>query len=483
LQASYSIGNDFKIQQVFTYKSSIMRSSITTVFFFVACVALLASSCRKRDAALPDNLVNFEFANQGLTADESSVTLKLKLSRGTDRDIPVVINLQPEGVEYGTDFKTTPEAISNRISLTIPSGNNEVSFKISKVPGALFDGDEKVLFDIYSSASPVMIGINKQFTLSFAELVATSANTVIDGGGPTYPYKVFVDLSANRQTPVGRTAWDLGFYNGADDHRVILNSSLAMMAKQIPKNDLTQVTAVDTIGFSTEVSFQSIPTVASLAYVDYPTGDLARTAIASVSATATDNKVYIVNRGRTGVTNWKKIRIIRNAGGGYTLQHADIGSASFTSVDISKDENHFFKYVSFETGAVSVEPQKTKWDIAWTYFVNTTNFGTGEVPYLFQDIILQNRNVEVAKVTTTTSSFADFDEADLGPLVFNRSQTTIGADWRAGGGPGVLPSVRTDRFYVIKDGDNNIYKLRFTAITLNQERGYPAYEIILVKKG
>jgi hypothetical protein len=284
-----------------------------------------------------------------------------------------------------------------------------------------------------------------------------------------------------------RTAWDLGFYAGVDDHRVILNSSAAMMAKQIDKTDLNLVTALDTVGFSSEVMFnQFAPTTSSLSYIDYPTGDLTKTAIAQVSANAAENKVYIVNAGLGVGTpaparGWKKIRVLRNASGGYTLQHADIASTTFQEVQISKDDNYFFKYISFANGAVNVEPEKAKWDIAWTYFSNITNFGTGEVPYLFQDIIIQNRNVAIAKVMTATKSFADFSEADLAGLTFSRSQITIGSDWRAGGGPSSAPAVRTDRYYIIQDGNDNYYKLKFTSLTNNGERGYPSFEAILVK--
>ena len=84
---------------------------------------------------------------------------------------------------------------------------------------------------------------------------------------------------------------------------------------------------------------------------------------------------------------------------------------------------------------------------------------------------------------TSTKSYADFTEADLAALTFASSQNSIGADWRAGGGPTTQPSVRTDRYYIIKDGENNYYKLRFTALTQNGERGYPAIEFTLVKKG
>src|SRR5688572_8201688 len=455
----------------------------------LSMMALVFVSCRKREADLPDNYAIFENSAQGITANETSVSVKVKISRGVNADVPVVINIAEQGAVYGTDYTTTPEAVGGKISLTVPSGNNEASFTVTKKTGVLFDGDEKIVFDLYSSGAPVLIGVTRQLLISFGELVASASSAVVNGGGVTFPNKVFIDLSASRQTPVIRTVWDLGFYTGADDFRVILNSSSAMMAKQINKNDLNTVTAADTVGFYSDVAFsQTAPTISSLAYIDYPNGDLTRTAIASIASLANDNKVYIVNRG-SGIGNpapargWKKIRITRNASGGYTLQHADIAATSFSSIDISKDDVYFFKYISFENGVVAVEPAKKKWDIAWSYFSNVTNFGTGEVPYLFQDIILLNRNVQVAKVMVAAKAFANFAEADIAAQTFLTTQNAIASDWRSGGGPGVSPAVRTDRYYIIKDGDNNYYKIRFTALTQNGERGYPAFESVLVKKG
>jgi hypothetical protein len=260
-----------------------------------------------------------------------------------------------------------------------------------------------------------------------------------------------------------------------------------MMAKQIDKNDLNEVSEADTIGLS--LYNHNMPETESLAFVDYPDGDLTKTAIAEISATASDNKVYLVNRG-AGVGNpvpergWKKIRIIRNGSGGYTLQHADIDATSFTSVDIPKNTDNFFNYISFETGAVTVEPQKTKWDIAWTYFTNAIDFGWGEIPYAYQDFVIQNRNVEVARVLTSAKSYSAFTEADIAAQTFSKAQNKIGADWRIGATIGGNPPVaRDERYYIIKDGDNNYYKLRFTSATKNGERGFVAFEYALVKSG
>jgi HmuY protein len=457
-----------------------------TVFPLAAIVLFVA--CRKREGfSLPDNFIVYTTDAQGLSEAENSIAVKVKLTRGTDKDIPVIVNITEFGAQYGIKYTTTPAASANSLKITVPSGNNEASFIVNKVPGVLFDGTEKLVFDIYSSGSPILIGNAKQMTLNFAELVATNSAYMIDGGGPTYPNKVFIDLSANRQTPVVRTNWDLGFYSGdGNDFKVILNASTAMMAKQIDKNDLMQVTSADTAGFSADVAYSPFaPSPTQMPYVDYPDGSLDKTAIGTISATANDNKVFIVNRG-SGVgtpapaRGWKKIRVFRNAGGGYTLQHADIASTTFSSIDIARDDKYFFKYVSFESGIVPVEPEKTKWDIAWSYSGFVANFGA-EVPYTFQDIVVQNRNVEIAKVLTSAKAYASFSEADIPGLTFSAKQSTIGSDWRR-----TTPSPAQawdDRYYIIKDGSNNYYKLRFTALTGNGSRGYPSIEYVLVKRG
>jgi hypothetical protein len=455
---------------------------------FVLGITLLFSACRKKDAPLPDNLIQFETTEQGFGETEASKKIVLVLTRASATDVPVQVSITPSaGLEYTTDFTTDPAASAGVITLNLLSGNSNVSFTVKKTAGALFDGEESITFKITSSGSGVIIGTPAEFKLNFSEIISTGSEITGTGGGATYGNKVFFDLSANSQTPVERTKWDLGFYTGAE-FSVILNSSTAMMATPINKTDLNAVSTADTVGLGEKLVFNQLePTVTALPYIDYPTGDLSKTAIAPVSATLEENKVYIINRG-TGIGSpapkrgWKKIRVIRNAAGGYTLQHADIAATTFTSIDIAKDAAYFFNYVSFENGAVEVEPKKQKWDIAWAYFSNVTNFGAGEVPYLFQDFIVQNRNVQISKVLNATKPFDDFTEADLAGLTFNSNQNGIGSDWRAGGGPGVEPAVRADRYYIIKDGDGNYYKVKFTGMTQQLIRGFPAFKSVLVKK-
>ena len=76
-----------------------------------------------------------------LAEAETFYHLKVKLTRGTDKEIPVAIKITEQGAAYGTKYTTTPAAVAGTINLTVPSGNNEASFTVNKVPGVLFDGD------------------------------------------------------------------------------------------------------------------------------------------------------------------------------------------------------------------------------------------------------------------------------------------------------------------------------------------------------
>lgn len=475
--------------------SKLVRYSFSLMVLF----NLIVLSACQEDPELPDNLVEFESDQLGIASNETELTITIKLSRAATEATSLSVTMEAQGLTYETDFVTEPAAASNTISLPIAVDVTSVSFIVKKTAGALFDGDEKIIFTIPAAPESLVSGEKTQLTLSFAELVAAAGEMEVSGGGALYPNKVFIDLSANRQTAIARTTWDLGFSSGSD-FRVVLNSSNGMMARVLDKTDLNTVTAADTVGWGAQLSLGAVfaainsnPVPAwvasAITWIDDPTGDLSKTAMASISANATENKVYIINRGDGPGTpatklGWKKIRVIRN-GNGYTLQHADINATSFSEIQITKNPAYAFQYVSFVTGGVTVAPETERWDIAWTGFTNSTNFGSGPVPYYFQDIILQNTTgVQTVQILTSTKTYESFGEVDLTGLDFGaQSQVKIGANWRSGGGPGVSPAVRTDRFYVIKDGDSNYYKLRFTALTTNGERGRPKFEFVLLKRG
>ncbi|CAN5169338.1 hypothetical protein BH09BAC3_BH09BAC3_31480 [soil metagenome] len=486
------------------FKNSLFLMTLTGILFLV--------SCTKDDPALPDNLVAFDSDQLGTSASETQLTINITSLRAVSTGSTVTIALDPTGLTYGTQFSTEPAAASNSIVLNVPANTTSASFVVKKTAGALFDGTEKVKFTIQTVGAGLVPGAKSVLTLSFSEIVATGGSLEINGGGQYHPNKVFIDLSGNRQTAVKRTDWDLAF-SSTDDFRVLLNSSNGMFAYKLAgKTDLASVTMADAdaADLASKISIGAIftainsnPTTSwfadALNWIDNPQGDLTKTAIAAISATASENVVYIVNRGDGIATSagaamptlgWKKVRIIRN-GSNYTIQHADISSTTFASTTVTKDAAYRFNYFSFTNGAVAVEPRLKKWDIAWTGFTNQTATNPADptnsfnVPYYFQDVIVQSSDVQTLQILNSAGvSYDNFVEANLAGRIFSSSQINIGSSWRSGGGPPGTPppAVRTDRYYIIKDGDGNFYKLRFTALTTNGERGKPVFEYKLVKK-
>jgi hypothetical protein len=300
---------------------------------------------------------------------------------------------------------------------------------------------------------------------------------------------VFVDFSADQQISAARESWDLGFYSGAE-FKVILNHSVGATAIATTATDLSQVTAADTVGL---VSVLNLPAFqgqfSTLEPVD---GNLATyltgTAIQTISASDADNKVYIVNRGASGLLSgnrgWQKIRVIRS-GNGYTLQYAKINETTFKTLTIPKNTALNFSYVSFVTGAVTVEPEKAAWDIEWTYTTYKANDGTKDIPYTFSDFVIINfaGGVTAAQVLTSTVSYTDFAEANLAGVTFLGTREVIGSNWRLTT-PAASAGVLTDRFYLVKDASGNIYKLKFVSFHANDSgvRGKPVIEYKLVKR-
>jgi len=359
--------------------------------------------------------------------------------------------------------------------------------------------------------------MKKLFLLSFAflSLVACSSDDDVQVeiptvgatlqpavGGPNQPNQVYLDLSSEELKSVNRAAWDFGF-SGGTDFRVVINGSLKMAVKKLETSDITLTQTINT-----DVTVGAGTTAASNGFVDNPTGVLAGagagigTAIAEISATDADNKVYLVNLGYAVGTaapsvgsvavdgdarGWKKVRILRS-GNGYKIQYADLASATFTEKTISKDAAYNFTFFSMTSGnTVSVEPQKDKWDLNFTVFTNYLNAGT-EVTYGYSDFIVTNMKggTQAYQVLATADlTYAGFTKANVVEGNFTASATDqriIGANWRSGGGPSTLPSIRTDRFYVVKDAAGNYYKVKFLAMSNEAGvRGYVTLEYAILK--
>lgn len=453
-------------------------------FLLLPLMMVWITSCDEDTVDLPDNYVAFKTSEAGLTGADA--TLELTLTRAADAAIPVIVNLTPSGLEYGKHFTTEPAAVNNVISLTIPQGQSSASIKVTPVAGILLTGTETLNFAISQVTAPTLIGLTKELKLSFSKIISQGSQLTLEGksGESNYTNNVYVDLSANSTHLNARKAWNLAFTNDSR-FRVILNHSIQTTAAVTTKSDITQVSLADTA--TTDdiyLSMARISDPATVTLVDSWDGDLNKTVFAEVSATASENKVYLVafEGSNTPKNQWYKVKVDRN-GTGYKVQYARIGETSVKTVDITKNADFNLSFLSFESGLVSnVEPKAKEWDFQYGYSTYNSGLNT---PYWFQDFILLNYigGAEAAEVLASTVTYDNYAESNIASTTFTKTRDAIGSKWRATSG--AAAGITKDKFYVIKDPEGNVYKLKFVSAGIGGdggERGKPVIEYKLVKK-
>lgn len=449
---------------------------------------LIFNSCSEDTELLRDPFaVAFESLSKNLNTFETETTINLVYSEVATESGTVSIRLDTENAIYGQDFITTPEAVNNVITLSVTNGDSENTIHFTKLNSAL-DETTNIVFVIseinYNNSN---IQGNSSFTINSSP--ALGGSLVAEVGGPNQENQVFIDLSTETATAVKRDSWDLGFYNG-ENFRVTINGSIYMATKALEYYNIDEVTEVSVENLKNEVAVGTF-NPDNAAYVDAPNGDILETAIDEISVNNNENPVYLVNMGyevgtstpTTGSVQvagahrgWKKVRILLEDNN-YVLQYANLDATTHQQIVIPKKNNYNFSYFSFNTNSVvDVEPEKEKWDVCFTVF---TNIIEGAGSYGFSDFVIHNRkgNVQSYQADATIISYDDFLLQDVELTSFSLDQTTIGSNWR----DVFSRATYTDRFYVLKDSNGNIYKIKFLTMTNNNgERGYPEFQYELL---
>lgn len=446
-------------------------------------------SCSQEDSILEDAfVVAFEVPSINLLemADEESIGLVY--SKVSTFSGAININIISSDLVYGVDFITIPEASNNELVLPVILGEFNNAFILKRLSNN-FDEDTEIIFNIID-IDYLDSNIQGNSTIILNSSASLGGSLEPEVGGPNQGNQVFIDLSTGNATKVQRDSWDLGFYNG-EQFRVTINGSIYMATRALSETNIDAVSQSDVSNLQPQVAVGTFnPSNAD--YIDAPNGNILETAIDEISENDAENPVYLLNLGYEIGTNtptlgsvsiagdqrgWKKIRILRNDDG-YILQYANLEDTSHQSITIEKNSDYNFVHFSFNTNTlVSVEPQKDKWDISFTVF---TNVISGAGSYGFSDFVTHNNKGNALAYRVNTSNF-EYDEFELTNIVtsnFSENQTTIGSSWRDvfNGTP------FNDRFYVIKDPNGTIYKLKFLALTNNNgERGYPEFEYELLQ--
>jgi len=466
-------------------------------FILILSFVLLAfTACNSNDDEIVAvNSVAFAATSVNLTA--AATPIEIKFANPTATAGSLTISFVETGVVSGTDFSTLPAATAKTI--VVPFGKNvsAVAFTFNKIVDAVEGQVKNVVFTITSATINTTIAENKSIQVNFNETASLGNALSPEVGGPLEPNQVYIDLSSGTMTTVLRNSWDLGFYSGTD-FRVVLNSSVKMAAKQLETTNIDEAQVEDEsmiIGQGSGIGSQ----------IDDASGDILKTTIAEVSATEANNKVYLLYMGNkpaetapvlgkegsvTGpIRGWKKIRVLRS-GNDYKIQYADISATTHKEVVISKTAAYNFTFFSLlDDKTVSVEPQKTQWDLNFTTFTNI--IPGGNTPYFYPDFVLNNLKggAQTYQVLVSeTITYDNFKLANVETAKFTADQRNIGSNWR--GTSATAPNgdivtqfvLRTDRFFVVRDPAGNVYKLKFTGgAQIDLERGHPVFQYAILK--
>lgn len=458
----------------------------------------LITSCSKEDENITqDFVVAFEKASISFDASDTKKNIKLVFSRPATENGTVVVKCNATNAVYGVDkdFTTIPQAdASGLITLEIKSGDNEATFEFSKLKNPVEGSEKSVDFSITKVNFPLSkIQGNKSLAVSFTETASLAGSFAPEIGGPNEPNQVYVDLSSETQKSVKRDTWDLAFYSG-DNFRVKLNGAIFMGAAKLDITDLNAVKESDVTDLKSKIA---TGIAGSGGYFDDPSGDITKTVISEISANDAENKVYLLklgfkvssetpNVGSVKLSGdsrgWKKIRILRSDNG-YKLLYANIEDTTYKEVTISKTANYNFTFFSFDTKkTLQIEPEKKKWDISFAPFTNVIPFGPSVTgAYGFSDFVIHNVNggaLAYMVEDKTEKAYENFKLSDVDSGKLSNNQTTIGSKWRSV----FKKNVKANRFFILKDADNNVYKIKFTALVSDTGvRGHSKFEYALLK--
>ena len=278
--------------------------------------------------------------------------------------------------------------------------------------------------------------------------------------GGDYRDQIFFRLNDNTVVSQNlRSIWDLSFESSDEGWHVLINSSKIM-----------KVAYYEDAAFEDDLNIDE----ATWKY-DASTGNLDSTAIGDWRS---GNGVYLIDRGYThlGVAiGYYKFFVNDVDENSFSIRYSEMDGSNYQEAQVLKDKSLNLTYFSFDTGVVSVAPDKDSWDLLFTQYTYIF-FETEEVtPYQVTGVLLNRNNVLAIKESDIT-----FDKIDLeyaASSILSDKNDVIGYDWKEFNLSEGFYSVYPDQIYIIKDIEGIYYKLHFTGFYSDSgEKGAPKFE-------
>lgn len=126
--------------------------------------------------------------------------------------------------------------------------------------------------------------------------------------------------------------------------------------------------------------------------------------------------------------------------------------------------------VLVENPNYNVKTNIKNWDILFTQYVGNAARSSSQIfPYFLAGILINPERVQVALHKNTESkdaneiakAFADLKISDLTDLNYTKTIDFIGINWRSMKGMPPTYEIKYNNFYIIKNKEGEIYKVRF----------------------
>jgi len=300
--------------------------------------------------------------------------------------------------------------------------------------------------------------------------------------GKNYDKQFFFDLGTNQiVSSNSKFIWDLAFECGLEGYHIFLNTSKFMFAYNTQTTDFEAVTSADSAVWRWDAASGNPDSTAIGEWGDYADGNV-----------ESYQHVYLIHRGKNNQGNDIGIRKVvfgtleRNT---YKIKFANLDGSDEHIVELVKDNDYSFMYLSFDNGGElkTIAPEKNSWDLQFTMYTHIFSETPDNIPqpdtitpYLVNGV-LQNPN-QVVVAEYFSKPFADITLDDATNMSFNLSSgfqplDIIGYDWKLYNFEESVYDVLPNRAYIIRDTEGYFYKLQFIDFYNNAgEKGFPRFE-------
>lgn len=188
-----------------------------------------------------------------------------------------------------------------------------------------------------------------------------------------------------------------------------------------------------------------------------------------------------------GYQSYKKLVIKAVNDTSYQFSYANLNGSSRVDRTIIKDTTYNFMYYSFiKNDTVIIEPHKRAWDILFTQYITTLFESNGNPAYNYPVRGVYINPFKVEAVLDTVNNYSSITDLTIGSYSFSSIQDYIGYNWKSvevnQSANSATYKVRKNYSYVIKDNEEQYYKLRFLSFVNDSlVVGYPKFETSKLK--